>query len=186
MKIFFKNFFIFSIIIYFILSIGVTIFNFSVYNNELSSLDIIPNSNMHTETIEIPTNIDISDFFTIEYLHGKSEILYQNLFLILLSIILGFSISIIIKIKETSKIKYVYYFIFGYIIYSVLILFISYFYIDFTINNFFIILFEILKKTLPVYIISFILIFILNLLITKFQVNKLNNKLKQIDKDSKN
>lgn len=182
MKKVFRNFLISTIIIYFVLSIGVTIFNFIVYYNELSSLDAISNSNIHEETIEIPSNLDISEFFTIEYLHGKSEILYQNLFLILISVILGISTTIIIKAKETSKIKYVCYFIFGYIIYSILILFISYFYINFTINNFFIILFEILKKTLPIYIITFILIFILNLLITKFQVNKLNNKLKQIEK----
>ena len=83
MKKVFRNFLISTIIIYFVLSIGVTIFNFIVYYNELSSLDAISNSNIHEETIEIPSNLDISEFFTIEYLHGKSEILYQNLFLIL-------------------------------------------------------------------------------------------------------
>ena len=79
MKKVFRNFLISTIIIYFVLSIGVTIFNFIVYYNELSSLDAISNSNLHAETIEIPSNLDISEFFTIEYLHGKSEILYQNL-----------------------------------------------------------------------------------------------------------
>lgn len=166
---------IFSIvIIYFIFSIGNLIFNYLTYKNILNSIDL---SNSNIEKIETESPLSFSELLKLSRLSGTADIIYQQMFLIFISIILGISIGIVYTLKEFSKIRYLLYFILGYIIYTLALFIIAYFSTkDLELNTLSIYSY-IANHFLLIYILFFIILLIINFIIGKVQIKKLNNKL---------
>lgn len=188
MKKYFKTTFFSIVAVYFILSF---IFNFKTYfvsKNQLAPYKemLLFKDNINNTHIQQSSeyNLNTSDLIAVTNLSGKLEIASQNVFIILVSIIIGMIIGVVKTLKEFSKLKYLLYFIIGYVIYiSIFIIFIYFseqiYHLDLLSSTL-----NIAFKFSLLYILFFLIAVIANIIISKFQVNKLNKLLHKPKKDN--
>lgn len=161
-------------VIYIIISSIYTFFYKAVAQEQLQimedSLDSIYNETFETRVRE--QNI-INQRKTIEMLD-------INISILIVSIVLGTVINLIIEAKENSKIKYILYFIFGNIIYNILWMGIVYIIMGLPIRvySFINAYLSTMKTVFLPYVLLYIMFIIINILINKSKVNRLNETLK--------
>ena len=181
MKKYLKTAFLSIIIFYFILSVTFNFYIHFISKNQLKPytemlisngpIEITP-SNNNSENV-----LSNHDLITIFELSNSLKTSNLNILILLACIIIGIIIGIIKVLKEFSKLKYLLYFILGYIIYmGILIMFIHFFQQIYNLDLILIISNIIIKFSL-LYTLFFMIVIIANMIIAKFQVKKLNKLL---------
>lgn len=135
-------------------------------------------TNMTQLTINVQEGKNSYDFIKEQYLLGQYHILSWNFTINIISLIIGLIISLTISMDESKRIKHILIFIIGNISLNTLLTFILIrkdSYISFI--NFIYRYIEIFKDSFIFYVISYVLIICIKLIITQFNIKKMNNLL---------
>jgi len=168
MKKILKNIIICICIVYFILNVGYSIMFKGYYNEVMIGYNenyVFANSNQEYKYME----------FIKQYVGGQLNILNSNINIVIISIILGVMLGLLISQKENTIVKYLVYFILGYLLYCVLWTFMTILVnksVSDVISNNFI---EIYYNTLPKMLYSYIMFYAAGLIGVIFR-NKINVK----------
>lgn len=175
-----KNMFLCFTIIFSIIIICYTIYNYNITRDITNNIVNKSNSiQINEEIISLQENISLLDFLKLNYYNGKVGIFYEIFNIVIISSIISVLLGTIISIKEYPKTRYFLYFILGNIIYNTIFSIIIHgIYLKNNIQlTFFECFYESIKNTLLNYIIFFIIINGVIVLIKKVRIKKLNNEL---------
>ncbi len=174
MKKYLKTAFFSIIIFYFIISV---IFNFCIYFITKNQLKPYTEMLLSNGSIEIDHSFSTYDLMNISELSGNLKIVSQNIFILLVCILIGIIVGIIKVLKEFSKLKYLLYFILGYIIYIGILAVFIYFSNQIYNLDLFSMIGSIMLQFSLLYILFFFIVVAINMIIIKVQINKLNKSL---------
>lgn len=170
-----KNIILCSMVIYFVLSIVLTVYDFIIHKHDINLIKSVNNPE------EYQTKMEQHNVLTANRLMGRTDIIIQNFLLLSISLMLGVMIAVFDKIKETSNKNYLWEYLIGYVGYHSAILIRMHSKLDGShIFDLLRSLIENMKYTFWIYTLFFSLILIANILISKRQVKNLNQQLKKI------
>ena len=118
MKNFIRRSIVLGCIIYLLLSFIINISFMINSNSQLKELEFRDQNELKEETVGIPKDTSVANLIQMNYYSGRLEIVYHHFEVMTIAIFLGIFISMVIILKENSKIKFVLFFIIGNIIFN--------------------------------------------------------------------
>lgn len=175
-----KNTILISLILNFILCLTLNTYTFFRAQYILDDITekTLNSTNMTQLTINVQEGINGYDFIREQYLLGQYHILSWNFTINIISLIVGLIISLIISIDESKIIKHILIFIIGNICLNT---FLTYLFIrDDSYSSFINFIYryiDVFKHSFIIYVILYLLFICIKLIITQFNIKKMNNLL---------